>query len=123
MIFVFGANEAGRHGAGAARAAVERYGATYGVGYGRQGESFGIPTKDTNIRTLSLDRVADYVNQFIQYAKDNPGEEFQVTQIGCGLAGLTPVEVAPMFVAAPNNCLFDSAWEPWLKGKRFWGTF
>jgi hypothetical protein len=123
MIFVFGSNEAGIHGAGAAREAVEQFGAIPGRGYGLQGSSFAIPTKDKNINTLPLYAIRNYVARFIDYAMRQPGMEFQVTQIGCGLAGLKAEEIAPMFVGAPDNCLFDSAWEPFLPGRRFWGTF
>ena len=45
-IFVFGSNEAGRHGKGAALAAKLQYGAVYGVGRGRTGNAYAIPTKD-----------------------------------------------------------------------------
>ncbi len=46
-----------------------------------------------------------------------------VTQIGCGLAGFFPYQIAPLFADAPDNCYFDSAWEKWLPGKPIWGTF
>lgn len=38
-IFVFGSNEAGIHGAGAAKQAVKKFGAIAGNGEGRQGQS------------------------------------------------------------------------------------
>jgi hypothetical protein len=124
MIFVFGANEGGKHGGGAAYIARTHHGAIYGVGYGRQGDSFGIPTKDAQIHTLPLEKIEEYVKQFIQYAKDNPELDFKVTQIGCGLAGLKSSQVAPMFAEAPRNCSFDTAWSPWLpKDTNFWGTY
>lgn len=126
MIFVFGSNEKGIHGGGAARVAREKYGATLGRGVGPQGRSYAIPTcsKPTGEpdHGIPLEKVAGYVRDFIQYASDNPEMEFQVTQIGCGLAGWKPEQIAPLFAEAPGNCLFDTAWEPWLgENRRYWG--
>lgn len=103
MIFVFGSNLAGRHGAGAAKFAREHHGAVYGVGHGRTGNSYALPTKNRNIETLSLGYIKDYVDTFIEYAKANPDLQFQLTAIGCGLAGYKPAQIAPMFVEAPSN--------------------
>ena len=124
MVFVFGSNEAGRHGAGAASTAYSRHGAIYGKGVGRAGMSYAIPTKDAQLRILSLEDVGSYVQQFIAYATAHPNIDFQVTQIGCGLAGFTAEEIAPLFAGAPDNCLFDEAWETYLPpDAKFWGTF
>jgi hypothetical protein len=126
MIFVFGSNELGRHGGGAAKAAMS-HGARYGQGFGPQGDSFGIPTcaKPTNEpdSTISPDKLRYYIYTFILYAKMNPQETFQVTRIGCGLAGWADAVVAPLFTEAPANCEFDSAWEPLLPGRKYWGTY
>ena len=101
-VFVFGANEAGRHGAGAAKAAL-RFGAEYGQGEGIQGKSYGIPTKDTTVtRALTIDEIRPYVDRFIKFATVNPSFNFLVTEIGCGHAGLTPEQVAPLFGEAKN---------------------
>ena len=123
MIFVFGSNEAGRHGAGAARFALEHRGADYGTGHGLHGQSYAIPTKDHEIQSLPKRHVLNYVLHFIQFAQEHPELTFQVTAIGCGLAGFKHEDIAPMFVGAPNNCFFDTLWKPWLPEKRFWGTF
>lgn len=109
-ILVFGSNLAGRHGRGAALHAWLRYGAEYGVGVGRTGLSYAIPTKDESIRNLPLSIIAKHVAGFIAYAKANPELSFQVTRIGCGLAGDTDAEIAPMFVGAPANCQLPDAW-------------
>ena len=101
-IFCFGSNLAGRHGAGAAKCAVQEHGAVYGQGYGLQGNSFAIPTKDEDLNTLPVTRIAKYVNSFVRFAQLNPEMTFQVTRIGCGLAGLKPEEVAPLFKDAIN---------------------
>ena len=123
MIFVFGSNEAGIHGAGAAKVAHKQKGAKWGVGVGPTGDCYAIPTKDKYIKSLSLDDIQGYVHQFLGYARSNPTTKFQVTQIGCGLAGFTPDQIAPLFTDAPPNCLFDEAWKTFLRNKSFWGTF
>ena len=105
MIFVFGSNLAGIHGAGAALHARNEYGAKLGVGIGRTGESYAIPTKDERIKTLPLNRIEQYINGFIAYAIDHPELKFNVTAIGCGLSGYTPAAIAPIFKDAPNNCI------------------
>ena len=102
--FVFGSNEAGRHGKGAALHARKHYGAVYGVGFGCTGDAWAIPTKDGNLRTLPLDQIGRYVRQFLAYATENPELTFKVTAIGTGLAGHRHEDVAPMFDGAPANC-------------------
>lgn len=104
-IFVFGSNLAGRHGAGAALFARKKCGAIYGQGEGLQGQSYGIPTKDENIQTLSLTEIAFHVDRFKKFATEHPEFEFEITPIGCGLAGYKPRDIAPMFLGAPNNCI------------------
>jgi hypothetical protein len=105
-IFVFGSNLAGRHGAGAALWARQNRGAVYGVGEGLTGQSYALPTKDEHIKTLSLRRIGEYVEyvgQFIDFAEQHPDLVFELTPIGCGLAGYSPEEIAPMFKKVPNN--------------------
>lgn len=109
-IFVFGSNLAGRHGAGAALFARQNHGALYGQGIGRQGNSYAIPTKDCHIKTLPLETIQGYVNGFLHYAVTHPELEFQVTRIGCGLAGYTDAQIAPMFTNAPSNCHLPDGW-------------
>lgn len=123
-IFVFGSNEAGIHGAGAANVAMREHGAVYGCGYGHVGNSFAIPTKDLYINTLMYRDIYEYVKGFIQYANGRSDLTFQVTRIGCGLAGLKDETMADMFTYAPKNCLFDSKWEMHMpEGFNYWGTF
>jgi hypothetical protein len=123
MIFVFGSNLAGRHGAGAALYAQRHHGAVKGHGIGRCGNSYAIPTKSRDIKTLPLESISYYVTKFRHYAWANPDLTFQVTRIGCGLAGYADAEIAPLFQPAPSNCLFDEKWKPYLgEEKRYWGT-
>lgn len=123
MIFVFGSNEVGVHGAGAALSAYHGHGAKLGQGFGPAGNSFAIPTKDWRIETLPIAVIKAYVDRFIVYARFNPDHQFQVTAIGCGLAGLKHKDIAPLFKYAPPNCKFDELWKEFLPNKLCWGTF
>ena len=90
--------------------AARLHGAQYGVGVGRTGQSYAIPTKDTQIKTLPLDRITAYVQDFLTYARQHPTTRFHVTRIGCGLAGYTDAQIAPMFAHAPTNCVLPVGW-------------
>lgn len=99
-IFVFGSNQNGRHGKGAAKTALG-WGAKWGQAEGLQGRTYGIPTKDASVRrTLSLDEIQPYIDRFIEFAKESPDLIFLVTEIGCGLAGYKPKDIAPLFEKA-----------------------
>lgn len=110
-IFVFGSNLAGRHGRGAALYARQNHGAKYGVGVGRTGDSYAIPTKDAKIKTLPLTEIAKYVADFLDYAKEHQELTFKVTAIGTGLAGYTHEQIAPMFKGATINCKLPRDWQ------------
>ena len=113
-IFVFGSNLAGAHGEGAARVAQEKFGASRGAGCGWHGNSFAIPTKDRGIQTLPLNEIRQYIDYFLGWAEGEPNRQFFVTRIGCGLAGYTDQDIAPMFKGAPDNCSFANEWRPHL---------
>ena len=114
-VFVFGSNLAGRHGAGAAKFAVQNCGAVYGYGVGHFGKSYAIPTKDQHIFTLSLFSIEQYVFFFKQYAHTKPYLTFFVTAIGTGLAGYSHEEIAPMFKDAPDNCVLPFEWKDFVE--------
>ena len=108
-IFVFGSNLAGMHGGGAARVAAQKFGAVMGQGVGLQGQSYAIPTMQGGVETI-----APYVDEFLDFAKEHPEMIFLVTRIGCGIAGFTDEEIAPLFVRAiniPNIHLPLSFWK------------
>lgn len=109
-IFVFGSNLAGRHGKGAALTAFREHGAIYGQGLGLQGNSYAIPTQDENLKSLPLNRISQYVNTFIKFAKLNPDMKFNVTRVGCGFAGYEDQDIAPLFINAPDNCILPVGW-------------
>lgn len=114
-VFVFGSNLSGIHGAGAAKAAEQRYGAKWGVGKGWQPtfRSYAIPTKDKRIESLSLEEIKYYVDEFVRLTKSVEHIWF-VTRIGCGLAGYRDEQIAPMFKEA-RNCSFAEEWKPYLE--------
>lgn len=116
VIFVFGSNLAGRHGAGAALDAKKYWGAIDGLGLGRQGQSYAIPTKNVVLATRPLKPNIYYdVQLFIDYAEDRPDLDFQVTRIGCGLAGYKDEDIAPMFKGAPPNVHLPLGWRELAK--------
>ena len=70
------------------------------------GQSYAIPTKDFNVyTTLPLPLIHKYVNDFLKFATDNPEKIFNIVAIGCGLAGYTAKQIAPMFKDCPSNCI------------------
>lgn len=103
-VFVFGSNLEGRHAGGAARAAYDHFGAIWGQGVGIQGQSYAIPTMHGGV-----DEIKPYVDDFIEYAKEHPEKKFLVTPIGCGIAGFTPEEIAPLFAGAKD---MENIWLP-----------
>lgn len=107
-VFVFGSNLAGMHGGGAARMAYERFGAEWGVGVGPTGQCYAIPTMQGGIETIR-----PYVDEFISYAKQHPEKFFLVTRVGCGIAGFTDEEMAPLFREAQHltNIALPQEWQ------------
>lgn len=96
-IFVFGSNLDGFHGGGAARIAMDRFGAVWGQGVGLQGQCYAIPTMQGGVETIK-----PYVDEFIAFAGQHPEYKFLVTRIGCGIAGFADEEIAPLFQEALN---------------------
>ena len=90
-IFVFGSNIQGMHMGGAARVAYSKFGAEWGNGEGLQGQSYALPTMEGIENTTAAAR------HFTAYAKEHPELKFFVTPVGCGIAGYTPEDIAPMF--------------------------
>lgn len=110
-IFVFGSNLQGRHGKGAALHALLYHGAVYGVGIGEQGNSYAIPTKEDPWHSLPLNEIGAHIKAFICYANLHPELEFDVTPVGCGLAGYKQEEIKPLFKNAPANVHFTKEWK------------
>lgn len=97
-IFVFGSNAQGAHMGGAARIALEKFGAVWGQGEGLQGRSYAIPTME------GLESIKAAVDRFSQFAHDHKELNFYVTAIGCGIAGYTSEQIAPFFYKAGALC-------------------
>lgn len=112
MIFVFGSNKSGRHGKGAAKYAVMKYGAEYGVGEGLTGNSYAIPTKGYNLERLDFSEVDDAIVRFLRYAAENHDTQFLLTPIGTGLAGHSKRDVWSVLVreGVSSNVFLSNTW-------------
>lgn len=108
---VFGSNALGRHGRGAALFAARYKGAVAGVGEGLCGESYALPTKSAILKTLSLEQIQSSVERLFKFARSTPDQQYHVTRVGCGLAGYADADVAPLFAAAPGNCVLPYLWQ------------
>ena len=119
-VFVFGSNLAGIHGAGAAKVAAAKFEMPYGIGKGwvHPFKAYAIPTKDIKVDTIPLQEIAMYVEEFVKLTNDpfilNNG--WFVTRVGCGLAGYSDSQIAPMFKGA-RNCSFAETWKPYLENE------
>ena len=116
-ICVFGSNLAGAHGGGAARIAMQRFGAVWGQGVGLQGRSYAIPTMQGGVETIK-----PYVEEFWLFALQHPELKFLVTRIGCGIAGFTAEEMAPLFNNAVelNNVVLPKDFVDVIREKNSW---
>lgn len=114
-VFVFGSNLAGIHGAGAAKVAKEKFGAEWGIGQGLCGQSYAIATKDEKVETRSLKDIQFSIYVFCLYThvSSNANTNWFVTRVGCGLAGYSDEQIAPLFKEA-KNCSFAEEWEKYL---------
>ncbi|CAM3780803.1 DUF4326 domain-containing protein [Vreelandella rituensis] len=112
-VLVFGANEAGSHGRGAAAHARRAHGAETGVGRGLTGTSYALPTKDAKLAPLSLDAILTEIDTFKAFAAAHPHMTFQMTRVGCGLAGHAANEATlrDATLDAPANVLLPGCWE------------
>lgn len=112
MIFVFGSNLAGIHGAGAALYAYENCGAEWGYGEGLMGNSYALPTKDNSIQKMHWFEVKENIRRFVNFAKDSPELTFALTPVGTGLAGHSKKDVweALREFGLPDNVYLTSSW-------------
>jgi hypothetical protein len=102
-VFVFGSNASGAHGGGAARFAYDRFGAIWGQAEGLQGQSYGIDTMS------GLTVFEEQASRFIDFALEHPELRFLVTEVGCGIAGYRPEQVAVFFRGAPENVVLPES--------------
>lgn len=129
VIFVFGSNPEGRHGAGAAKVAREKFGAIYGQGEGLQGNAYALPTKDLRVkenrgyRSISKEQIVNNIRKMYRTAMQNPNKKFMVGYRNAinemSLNGYTGGEMIDMFIEAgniPSNVFFS---EEWAKSGKF----
>ncbi len=79
-IFVFGCRRSGRHWEGAAKFALEHFGAIFGQSEGLQGQAYAIPTAGVDLTEIKAS-----VERFTQFASEHPELDFLVTPVGCGM--------------------------------------
>nr|WP_174505439.1 hypothetical protein [Acinetobacter sp. Marseille-Q1620] len=114
-VFVFGSNMAGTHAGGAAKMAVEHFGAVKGVGRGWAGQSFAIPTMNEHLQQMPLSQIQHYIEDFKIYTKNHPKMKYFITSIGCGVAGYKTEEIAPMFKGISHNVIFPISFRPFVE--------
>lgn len=128
VIFVFGSNPEGRHGAGAAKTAKDQFGAIYGQGEGLQGNAYALPTKDLRVKannsyqSIPPEKIMSSIRNLYCCAEQNPDKKFCIAYtntIKPSLNGYTGVEMIRMFKSAalhiPENIIFSFNWEPYFK--------
>lgn len=115
-ILVFGSNTEGRHGAGSAKLAKDKFGAVYGQSFGRQGQSFAVITKDLTKKkhpSVSRDKIVSQILYLYLYAEQHPELDFFIIYSGKGknLNGYSNREMAEMFyikeLKIPENIVFE----------------
>lgn len=111
-VWVFGSNEKGAHGKGAAKVAKVNFHAEYGVGHGPTGRAYAIPTRDKHLALLTLPTIGESITGFLLYASEHPATAFFVTRIGVDVTGYSDLEIGPRFVKAPSNCVLPEEWKP-----------
>ena len=121
-IFVFGSNPEGRHGAGAAKVAREKFGAIYGQGEGMQGHAYALPTKDLRVkenngyRSISKEQIIENIKKLYKCANEHPNLDFKIAYRNVfekSLNGYTGIKMIEMFDAAgdiPENVWFSKEW-------------
>ena len=74
-----------------------------GQAEGLQGQSYAIDTMD------GAEVMKEQIDHFIEFAAKHPELTFYVTEIGCGIAGYTPDQVAPFFEKATYNVILPDS--------------
>lgn len=111
QVFVFGSNLNGHHLGGAAKQAIDYFGAIWGQATGLQGQSYAIATLDKNMQKLPLDKIQNQLKLLVQIAKENKDKEFLLTPIGTGIAGFTLEEIKSILPKLPSNIIKVGRWD------------
>lgn len=114
-IFVFGSNMAGTHQGGAAKIALQHFGAVKGAGRGWAGQSYAIPTMNEHLQQMPLSQIEHYIDDFKIYTKNHPKNKYFITSVGCGVAGYKVEEIAPMFKGISKNVIFPASFRPFVE--------
>ena len=114
-VFVFGSNAAGNHYGGAARLAFDKFGAVWGVGEGLRGNSYAIPTLNSNMTVVSGGSLRYSLKEFLRVVECNPGYTFLLTKIGCGIAGWSVETVARIFWEVASE-FYKGEWHAYVGG-------
>ena len=107
-IFVFGSNASGYHGGGAAAYAMRKFGAVWGQSEGLQGQSYAIPTME------GIAEMSEAIKRFTSFAAEHSELRFLVTRVGCGVAGYSASQIAPLFkecIPLENVALPSDFWD------------
>lgn len=114
-IFVFGSNLAGTHAGGAAKIALNYFGAVKGSGRGWSGQSYAIPTMNEHLQQMPLSQIQHYIDDFKIYTRNHLNTTYFITSIGCGVAGYKVAEIAPMFKGISKNVIFPISFRPFVE--------
>ena len=98
-VFVFGSNLAGNHLAGAAKLANEKFGAELGIAEGLTGQCYAFPTLTEKLNKREISDLQQSTNALLQFVNENKDKYFIITEVGCGIAGYSHEEIAPLFKA------------------------
>lgn len=123
-IFVFGSNPEGRHGAGAAVAAVKFFGAKYGIGEGLQGQAYALPTTDLRYPngvkqrySMAPELIVDNIKRMFMVAMMYPEKKFKIAYRNqpnertlCGYSGRELMELFNQAGKVPDNVYFSKEW-------------
>ena len=116
-VFVFGSNITGNHETGDGPFAMAFHGAVAGKGNGMHGNSYAIPTHNSEVQLLPLEIIANYTNAFLAHAAKHSKTIFQINRIGCGNADYQDEQIAPLFKGASANCRLPGLWLRFLDSK------
>lgn len=70
-----------------------------GQAEGLQGQSYAINTIG------SEDEIITQIGRFLRFTKEHSNLKFLVTEIGCGIAGYSPKQIAPHFANHSKNVI------------------
>lgn len=104
-IFVFGSNKNGYHVGGAAKIALDSFGAIWGIANGFQGQSYAIPTLGKKMEKMPLVSIQDQLEILVWIAERMPTITFLLTPIGTGIAGYTIEELESVLPEVPGNII------------------